>query len=54
MTGHGFAPQIDSAYSAIVRSLENFPDRATLWIALRPHAAPVRVQVATRSAASAT
>src|SRR5262249_23120719 len=36
-TGQGFAPQIDSAYSAIVRSLENFPDRATLRIAIRAH-----------------
>src|SRR4029077_7327249 len=29
-TGQGVAAQIDPAYSAIVRSLENFPDRATL------------------------
>ena len=35
--GQGVAPQIDSAYSAIVRSLENFPEQATLRIALRPH-----------------
>ena len=34
-TGQGVAPQIVAAYSAIVRSLENFPERATLRIALR-------------------
>ena len=44
-TGQGVAPQIDPAYSAIVRSLENFPERATLRIALRPHASRSRVEV---------
>ncbi len=33
-TGHGLACQIWLAYSAIVRSLENFPDAATFMIAL--------------------
>src|SRR5262249_56564293 len=37
-TGHDFAPQISAAYSPIVRSLENLPDRATLWIAFVAHA----------------
>jgi hypothetical protein len=34
-TGHGFAFQISEAYSAMVRSLENFPEQATFTIALR-------------------
>src|SRR5262245_58219415 len=38
VTGHGFAFQISLAYSAIVRSLENFPDAATLTIAIRVQA----------------
>ena len=37
-TGEGFRLQISSAYSAMVRSLENLPLRATLMIALRVHA----------------
>src|SRR5262252_6739023 len=37
-TTHGFACQISDAYSAIVRSLENLPEPATLRIALRAHA----------------
>ncbi len=36
-TGHGCTFQISAAYSAIVRSLENFPELATLRIALRAH-----------------
>ena len=36
-TGQGRAFQICSAYSAIVRSLENRPDAATLRIARRVH-----------------
>jgi hypothetical protein len=36
-TGHGFTPQISLAYSAIVRSLENFPDAATFRMAFRAH-----------------
>src|SRR4029450_5582865 len=37
-TGHGVACQISAAYSAMVRSLENLPELATLRIALRAHA----------------
>src|SRR5207247_7677405 len=37
-TGHGFTCQMSDAYSAIVRSLENFPELATFRIALRAHA----------------
>jgi hypothetical protein len=36
-TGQGIASQFDRAYSVIVRSLENFPEQATLRMALRPH-----------------
>ena len=36
--GHGSTFQISAAYSAIVRSLENFPELATFRIALRAHA----------------
>jgi hypothetical protein len=38
-TGHGFAFQMPVAYSAIVRSLENFPEPATFKIAFRDHPA---------------
>src|SRR5215472_9580280 len=38
-TGHAFASQMSAAYSAIVRSLENFPEPATFKIALRDHEA---------------
>ena len=34
-TGHGSAPQMSAAYSAMVRSLENFPELATFKTALR-------------------
>ena len=37
-TGDGFKFQISFAYSLMVRSLENFPQQATLMIALRAHA----------------
>ena len=37
-TGQGTTFQISAAYSAIVRSLENFPDPATLAMALRVQA----------------
>src|SRR5271165_3971328 len=37
-TGHGIAFQISLAYSAMVRSLENFPDAATFEIAMRAQA----------------
>jgi hypothetical protein len=34
-TGSGFTPQISSAYCWMVRSLENRPELAILWIAMR-------------------
>lgn len=37
-TGQGATLHISEAYSAIVRSLENFPEFATLRIAFRVHA----------------
>jgi len=37
-TGHGFAAQMSAAYSAMVRSLENFPAPATFKMALPVHA----------------
>jgi hypothetical protein len=37
-TGHDRTCQISEAYSAIVRSLENFPEPAIFKIALRAHA----------------
>lgn len=36
-TGQAFTFQMSDAYSAIVRSLENFPEPATFRIALRVH-----------------
>ena len=36
-TGHRFTFQMSAAYSAIVLSLENFPEPATFKIALRDH-----------------
>src|SRR4029450_10295963 len=36
--GHGFTWQMSAAYSAMVRSLENFPELATFRMALRAHA----------------
>src|SRR5687768_16441101 len=36
--GQGVTPHISAAYWAIVRSLENLPEAATLRIALRDHA----------------
>ena len=36
-TRHAFACQISAAYSAMVRSLENFPELATFRMALRAH-----------------
>src|SRR5579863_5911233 len=46
--GHGSAFQISAAYSAIVRSLENLPEAATLTIALRAQASGVRYSSLTR------
>jgi hypothetical protein len=37
-TGHGPTFQMPAAYSAMVRSLENFPEAATFKIALRAQA----------------
>src|SRR5262249_40333612 len=37
-TGHALAPQISAGYLAIVGSLENLPEQATLTIALRAQA----------------
>ncbi len=37
-TGQGFTPQMPDAYSAMVRSLENFPEPATFRMALRAQA----------------
>src|SRR5215467_10073846 len=37
-TTHGLACQMSAAYSAIVRSLENFPELATFRMALRAQA----------------
>src|SRR5882724_1257689 len=37
-TGHGLTCQMSDAYSAIVRSLENFPELATFTMAARAHA----------------
>src|SRR5712692_1667134 len=37
-TGHGLTCQMSAAYSAMVRSLENFPELATFRMALRAHA----------------
>ena len=36
-TGHGCTFQMSAAYSATVRSLENFPEPATFKMALRAH-----------------
>jgi len=36
-TGHGFMFQMPAAYSAMVRSLENFPELATFKIAFCAH-----------------
>jgi hypothetical protein len=35
--GQGFTFQMPAAYSAIVRSLENFPEAAMFKMALRAH-----------------
>src|SRR3989442_8011196 len=37
-TGHGLTCQMSAAYSAMVRSLENFPELATFRMAVRTHA----------------
>jgi hypothetical protein len=50
--GHGFAFQMLAAYSAIVRSLENFPDAATFLMALRVHASGSAYKCVNRSSVS--
>ncbi len=45
-TGQGAASQMSAAYSAIVRSLENLPEQATLRIALRAQASASAIQLA--------
>src|SRR5512132_1965170 len=51
-TGHGLACQIWLAYSAIVRSLENFPDAATFRIALPAQAWGSAYRPTSRASAS--
>ena len=45
-TGHGFAFQISAAYCAMVRSLENLPEPATLRMALRAQASRSAIECA--------
>jgi hypothetical protein len=51
-TGHGFACQISAAYCAIVASLENLRELATLKMALRAHASPSAYNCVSRGSAS--
>src|SRR4030095_9074507 len=51
-TGHGLACQILLAYSAIVRSLENFPDAATFRSALPAQAWGSAYRLISRASAS--
>ncbi len=51
-TGHGVACQIPDAYSAMVRSLENFPEPATFTIALRAQPSRSPYSVTNRWSAS--
>ena len=51
-TGHGFAFQISVAYSAMVRSLENFPEAATFKMAMSAHSSGLAYRSHTRSSAS--
>ena len=44
--------QISAAYSAMVRSLENFPEPATFNIALRAHSYGFVYNASSRSSAS--
>src|ERR1700731_5286049 len=50
--GHGLTPQISLAYSAIVRSLQNFPEAATFKMALRAHSSGSPYNAHSRSSAS--
>jgi len=45
-TGDGFKFQMSFAYSVMVRSLENFPERATFMMALLSHASGSAYNVA--------
>ncbi len=51
-TGTAGSRQMSSAYSRIVRSLENLPMRAVLRIAIRAHFAGSRYAASTRACAS--
>jgi hypothetical protein len=51
-TGHGLTFQISAAYSAMVRSLENFPEPATFRIALRVHSSAFEYKSSSRRSAS--
>ena len=51
-TGHGFTFQMSAAYSAMVRSLENFPEPATFRIALRAQASGSAYKSQSRRSAS--
>src|SRR5262249_21756511 len=52
-TGHGSAFQIPSAYSRMVRSAENFPEKAMLRIAFFAHSSGRRYRLATSACALA-
>src|SRR5262252_6617199 len=47
-TGHGSAFQMPAAYSAMVRSLENFPEPAIFKMAFRAQASPSWYSALTR------
>src|SRR5262245_45087033 len=51
-TGHAFTCQMSAAYSAIVRSLENFPEPATFRMALRAQASGSAYSARSLSSAS--
>src|SRR5712672_1896077 len=51
-TGQGLTFQIAAAYSAMVRSLENFPEPATFKMALRTHASGRAYRSSNASSAS--
>ena len=51
-TGHDFAVQISVAYSAMVRSLENFPEAATFKMAISAQSSGLAYRSHTRSSAS--
>src|SRR5258707_15627634 len=51
-TGHGSTFQMEAAYSAIVRSLENLPEPATFKMALRAQASGLAYSSISRWSAS--